>query len=253
MITKRIIPCFDVLNGRVVKYQSFFGNERDAGDPVIMAKMYDEQGADELVLLDISATHEGRGIMLDIVSRVAEQVFIPFTVGGGISSVEDIRVVLRAGADKVSLNSAAVREPALITEAAKRFGSQCVVIAIDARYNEARMDWEVLISGGRINTGMTVLEWAKKAERLGAGELLLTSFDRDGQRDGFDLPLTARVSESVRIPVIASGGAGTSAHFYDVLTEGKADAALAASVFHFSESSIGAVKSYLRHKGVAVR
>lgn len=253
MITKRIIPCFDVLNGRVVKFQSFFGNERDAGDPVIMAKMYDEQGADELVLLDISATHEGRGIMLDIVSRVAEQVFIPFTVGGGISSVEDIRVVLRAGADKVSLNSAAVREPALITEAARRFGSQCVVIAIDARYNEARMDWEVLISGGRINTGMTVLEWAKKAERLGAGELLLTSFDRDGQRDGFDLPLTSRISESVRIPVIASGGAGTSAHFYDVLTEGKADAALAASVFHFSESSIGAVKSYLRHKGVAVR
>lgn len=253
MITKRIIPCFDVKDGRVVKFQSFFGNERDAGDPVELARLYDEQGADELVLLDISATHEGRGILLGIVERVAEQVFIPFTVGGGIGAIENIRDVLRAGADKVSINSAAVREPKLITEAARRFGSQCVVVAIDARYNAEQKDWEVLISGGRVRTGLTALAWASRAEQLGAGEILLTSFDRDGQRDGFDLDLTSRVSEHVRIPVIASGGAGRSSHFYDVLTKGKADAALAASVFHFAETSIGEVKSYLREKGLAVR
>lgn len=253
MITKRIIPCFDVRDGRVVKFESFFTNERDAGDPVELARLYDEQGADELVLLDISATQEGRGVLLNIVSRVAEQVFIPFTVGGGIGEVEDIRAVLRAGADKVSINSAAVRNPQLISDAARRFGSQCTVVAIDARYDANMMDYEVLISGGRVKTGMTALSWAKKAESLGAGEILLTSFDRDGQRDGFDLTLTAAISQSVHIPVIASGGAGTQAHFYDVLTRGCADAALAASVFHFAQTSIGEVKHYLREKGVAVR
>lgn len=253
MITKRIIPCFDVRDGRVVKFESFFTNERDAGDPVELARLYDEQGADELVLLDISATQEGRGVLLNIVSRVAEQVFIPFTVGGGIGEVADIRAVLRAGADKVSINSAAVRNPQLISDAARRFGSQCTVVAIDARYDANMMDYEVLISGGRVKTGMTALSWAKKAESLGAGEILLTSFDRDGQRDGFDLTLTALISQSVHIPVIASGGAGTQAHFYDVLTRGCADAALAASVFHFAQTSIGEVKHYLREKGVAVR
>lgn len=253
MITKRIIPCFDVRDGRVVKFQSFFGNERDAGDPVELARLYDEQGADEIVLLDISATHEGRGILLDIVARVAQEVFIPFTVGGGLTSLDDIRAVLRAGADKVSVNSAAVRDPQLVRDAAVRFGSQCIVVAIDAHYNPETLDYEVLISGGRVRTGLTVLDWAKQVEALGAGELLLTSFDRDGQRDGFDLTLTQRVSESVRIPVIASGGAGTSAHFYDVLTRGRADAALAASVFHFAETSIGEVKNDLRSKGVLVR
>lgn len=253
MLTKRIIPCFDVLNGRVVKFSSFFGNERDAGDPVTLARQYDLQGADEIVLLDISATHEGRGILLDIVRRTAEELFIPFTVGGGLSSVEDVREVLKAGADKVSLNSAAVRNPKLISEAARRYGDQCIVVAIDARYDPIRHDWEVLISGGRVKTGLSALEWAKKAETLGAGEILLTSFDQDGQKDGYDLALTARVSESVSIPVIASGGAGTKQHFYDVLTEGKADAALAASVFHFQETSIGEVKMYLQKRGVAVR
>ena len=253
MITKRIIPCFDVREGRVVKFESFFGNERDAGDPVVLAKQYDEQGADEIVLLDISATTEGRGILLDIVSRTAEQLFIPFTVGGGLSTVEDVRAVLGAGADKVSLNSAAVRNPKFITEAARRFGSQCTVVAIDAKFDRNRADWEVLISGGRVKTGLSAVEWAMKAEQLGAGELLLTSFDQDGQRDGYDIELTRRVSESVRIPVIASGGAGTKAHFYEVLTKGKADAALAASVFHFAETSIHEVKGYLRQRGLLVR
>ena len=253
MLTKRIIPCFDVAQGRVVKHESFFGNRRDAGDPVALARQYDSQGADELVLLDISATHEGRSILLDIVKQTAEQVFIPFTVGGGLSSVDDVREVLRAGADKVSLNSAAVRDPKLITETARRFGSQCVVVAIDARYSTERGDWEVLISGGRIATSWSALEWAKRAEQLGAGEILLTSFDQDGQRSGYDLALTAMVSDAVRIPVIASGGAGAKAHFYDVLTVGKADAALAASVFHFAETSLPEVKSYLRKRGVPVR
>ena len=253
MITKRIIPCFDVKDGRVVKFASFFANERDAGDPVTLARRYDEQGADEIVLLDISATAEGRGILLEIVRRTAEQLFIPFTVGGGLSSLDDVRAVLKAGADKVSLNSAAVRSPQLIAETARRFGSQCTVVAIDARYDPQLRDWEVLISGGRVKTGWSALDWARRAQSLGAGELLLTSFDQDGQRGGYDLALTERVSESVNIPVIASGGAGKKEHFYDVFTRGKADAALAASVFHFAETSIGEVKSYLRQKGVAVR
>ena len=253
MITKRIIPCFDVREGRVVKFESFFGNERDAGDPVALAQQYDEQGADEIVLLDISATAEGRGILLDIVSRTAEQLFIPFTVGGGLSAVEDVRAVLRAGADKVSLNSAAVRDPAFITEVARRFGSQCAVVAIDAKFDRVRDDWEVLINGGRVKTGLSAVKWAEQAEEFGAGEILLTSFDQDGRRDGYDIELTKRVSERVRIPVIASGGAGTREHFLEVLTEGKADAALAASVFHFAETSIREVKNYLHQKGVAVR
>ncbi len=253
MITKRIIPCFDVRDGRVVKYESFFGNERDAGDPVELAKLYDEQGADELVLLDISATHEKRGILLDIVEKTAEQVFIPFTVGGGLTSLENVRDVLRAGADKVSLNSAAVKNPALITEIAKRFGSQCVVVAIDAKKVADQSDWEVLISGGRVHTGKSVVAWAKEAQSLGAGEILLTSFDQDGQRDGYDLSLTQAVAQAVSIPVIASGGAGTKDHFYDVLTKGQADAALAASVFHFKETSIGEVKAFLAQKGVFIR
>ncbi len=253
MITKRIIPCFDVRDGRVVKYESFFGNERDAGDPVELAKLYDEQGADELVLLDISATHEKRGILLDIVEKTAEQVFIPFTVGGGLTSLNDVHDVLRAGADKVSLNSAAVKNPALITEIAKRFGSQCVVVAIDAKKITDQDDWEVLIQGGRVQTGKSAVAWAKEVQSLGAGEILLTSFDQDGQRDGYDLALTEAVVRAVSIPVIASGGAGTKEHFYDVLTKSQADAALAASVFHFKETSIGEVKTFLAQKGVLIR
>ncbi|UOF91340.1 imidazole glycerol phosphate synthase subunit HisF [Fodinisporobacter ferrooxydans] len=253
MLTKRIIPCFDVKDGRVVKFQSFMDNERDAGDPVELAAFYDEQGADELVLLDISASHEGRSIMLDIVKRTAEQVFIPFTVGGGIASVDDIRTILKAGADKISMNSSAVKDPQLIADGAKRFGQQCIVVAIDGRFDSKLGDWEVLIHGGRTKTGLTVIDWAKRAESLGAGEILLTSFDQDGQRDGYDLELTRSVAEAVSIPVIASGGAGTKEHFYDVFTDGKADAALAASIFHFKETSIGEVKEYLRNKGVPMR
>ncbi|KUO95451.1 imidazole glycerol phosphate synthase subunit HisF [Ferroacidibacillus organovorans] len=252
MITKRIIPCFDVRHGRVVKFQSFFANERDAGDPVVLAKRYDEQGADELVMLDISATHEGRRTMLDIVRETAAQVFIPFTVGGGIGSVEEVRDVLRAGADKVSLNSAAVKNPELISESAKRFGSQCVVIAIDAK-RRADQSWDVLVSGGRSNTGKDAVAWAREVQERGAGELLVTSFDEDGQRDGYDLALTRAIADAVSIPVIASGGAGRANHFYDVFTEGKADAALAASIFHFSETSIPEVKKHLRERGIAVR
>ncbi|GIM45327.1 imidazole glycerol phosphate synthase subunit HisF [Collibacillus ludicampi] len=253
MLTKRIIPCFDVKDGRVVKFQSFLTNQRDAGDPVELARFYDEQGADELVLLDISASLEGRSTMMDIVRRTAEQVYIPFTVGGGISSVDDIREILKAGADKVSINTSAVKNPQLVAEGAKRFGQQCIVVAIDGRYDRNKGDWEVLISGGRVSTGLSVIEWAKKVESLGAGEILLTSFDQDGQRDGYDLKLTALVSEAVSIPVIASGGAGKKEHFYDVFTEGKADAALAASIFHFKETSIGEVKNYLKSKGVPIR
>ena len=252
MLAKRIIPCFDVANGRVVKHESFFDNRRDAGDPIELAELYDASGADEIVLLDISATPEGRSTLLDIVKLTAERIFIPFTVGGGISSVEEVRDVLRAGADKVSVNSAAVREPRLITEISRRFGAQCTVVAIDAKKSGAD-DWEVLISGGRVHTGMSALEWAKKAEHLGAGEILLTSFDQDGKRDGYDLELTRRVSDALRIPVIASGGAGKKEHFYDVFTAGHADAALAASVFHFAEMGIADVKNYLRKKGVWMR
>lgn len=252
MLAKRIIPCFDVANGRVVKHESFFANRRDAGNPVELASLYDEAGADEIVLLDISATHEGRSTLLDIVRQTAEKIFIPFTVGGGIGSVDEVREVLRSGADKVSINSAAVRDPRLITDVARRFGSQCTVVAIDAKQNGAN-DWEVLVRGGRVRTGISALAWAQEAERLGAGEILLTSFDQDGQRDGYDVELTRRVSEAVRIPVIASGGAGNKQHFYDVLTAGHADAALAASVFHFAEMGIADVKEYLRGRGVWVR
>jgi imidazole glycerol-phosphate synthase subunit HisF len=253
MLAKRIIPCFDVKDGRVVKFQSFLSNERDAGDPVELASFYDQEGADELVLLDISASHEGRSTMVEIVKRTAEQVFIPFTVGGGISSVDDIRTLLKAGADKVSINTAAVKNPQLIADAAKRFGQQCIVVAIDGKYERDRGDWEVLIHGGRTRTGLSVIEWAKRVERLGAGEILLTSFDQDGQKDGYDLKLTQLVAEAVQIPVIASGGAGKKEHFYDVFQKAKADAALAASIFHFKETSIGEVKQYLRNKGVVVR
>jgi len=253
MLTKRIIPCFDVKNGRVVKNVSFLTNERDAGDPVELAAFYDQSGADELVLLDISASYEGRSTMMDIVERTASQVFIPFTVGGGISSVDDIRALLKAGADKVSINTSAVKSPKLISDAAKRFGQQCIVVAIDARYDRHRGDWEVLINGGRTTTGLAALDWAKKAESLGAGEILLTSFDQDGQKDGYDLTLTRLIADAVNIPVIASGGAGKKEHFYDVFTKGKADAALAATIFHFKETSVQEVKRYLSHKGVPVR
>lgn len=250
MYAKRIIPCLDVKDGRVVKGVSFV-NLRDAGDPVACAKAYDRAGADELVLLDITATHEGRATMLDIVERVASTIFIPFTVGGGIRGVEDFAQMLRAGADKVSVNSAAVRNPSLIDAAASRFGSQCVVCAIDAKRKDG--GWEVYLNGGRIPTGLDALTWAREAVSRGAGEILLTSMDCDGQKTGYDLELTSAVSHAVGVPVIASGGAGSCAHFYDALTRGSADAVLAASQFHFNEISIGELKAYLAHKGVSVR
>ena len=250
MYAKRIIPCLDVKNGRVVKGVSFV-DLRDAGDPVECATAYDKQGADELVLLDIMASHEGRSTMIDIVSRVAAQVFIPFTVGGGIRTVDDFKEMLRAGADKISVNSAAVRNPDLINEAAYKFGSQCVVCAIDAKRREG--GWEVYLNGGRVPTGIDAVKWAVEAEKRGAGEILLTSMDQDGQKTGYDVELTRAVSESVGIPVIASGGAGKAEHFLDVLTEGKADAVLAASLFHFNELPVPELKKYLREKNVAVR
>lgn len=250
MFAKRIIPCLDVKNGRVVKGVSFV-NLRDAGDPVACAAAYDRQGADELVLLDIMASHEGRGTMLDIVSRVAEQVFIPFTVGGGIRTVEDFTVMLRAGADKISVNSAAVKNPDLINEAAYKFGSQCVVCAIDAKRREG--GWEVYLNGGRVPTGIDAVKWAEEANRRGAGEILLTSMDCDGQKNGYDVALTRAVSEAVGIPVIASGGAGKAEHFLDVLTEGKADAVLAASLFHFNELPVPELKRYLKENHISVR
>ena len=250
MYAKRIIPCLDVKNGRVVKGVSFV-NLRDAGDPVECAAQYNKVGADELVLLDITATHEGRSTMIDIVERVASTIFIPFTVGGGIRELDDFTAMLRAGADKVSVNSAAVRNPALIEQAAYKFGSQCVVCAIDAK---RRGDsWEVYLNGGRIPTGIDALEWAKEAENRGAGEILLTSMDCDGQKNGYDNELTRAVSERVGIPVIASGGAGALEHFYDAFTEGCADAVLAASLFHFNEISIPELKAYLSGRGVPVR
>ncbi|GAE88305.1 imidazole glycerol phosphate synthase subunit HisF [Acetivibrio straminisolvens] len=252
MVTKRIIPCLDVHNGRVVKGVNFV-NIRDAGDPVEIASIYDKAGADELTFLDITASAEARSIMIDVVKRVAEQVFIPFTVGGGIRTVEDFREILKAGADKVSVNSAAIKRPELISEAASRFGSQCVVVAIDAKRRDDNSGWDVYINGGRINTGKDAVEWALEAEKLGAGEILLTSMDCDGTKKGYDIELTRKVSESVRIPVIASGGAGTMEHFREALVEGKADAVLAASLFHYKEIEIMDLKKYLKENGIEVR
>lgn len=250
MYAKRIIPCLDVKNGRVVKGVSFV-DLRDAGDPVACAAAYDRQGADELVLLDITATHEGRGTMIDIVKRVAETVFIPFTVGGGIKTVDDFKELLRAGADKISVNSAAVRNPELINDAAYKFGSQCVVCAIDAKRSGA--SWEVYLNGGRIPTGIDAVQWAVEAQHRGAGEILLTSMDCDGQKNGYDNELLRAVSEKVGVPVIASGGAGAKEHFYDAFTYGKADAVLAASLFHFNELPIPELKKYLSEKNIPVR
>lgn len=252
MLTKRIIPCLDVHGGRVVKGVNFV-NLRDAGDPVEIAAVYDKEGADELVFLDITASSDARSIMLDMVKRVAEQVFIPFTVGGGIRTVEDFRQILRAGADKISVNSAAIKRPELIEEAAWEFGSQCVVLAIDAKAREDKSGFDVYLNGGRVNTGIDAVEWALEAERRGAGEILLTSMDCDGTKNGYDLVLTKEISSRVKIPVIASGGAGKKEHFYEVLTEGCADAALAASLFHYKELSISEVKNYLEEKGIEVR
>ncbi|WP_126428659.1 imidazole glycerol phosphate synthase subunit HisF [Brevibacillus marinus] len=251
MLAKRIIPCLDVKDGRVVKGVQFVGL-RDAGDPVELAQKYSEEGADELVFLDISASHEGRKTMVDVIEKTAARITIPFTVGGGINSVADMKRILRAGADKISLNTAAVLRPELIREGATMFGSQCIVVAIDAR-RKSTGGWEVYTHGGRNATGRDVVEWAVEAERLGAGEILLTSMDHDGEKNGYGLELTRTVSEAVGIPVIASGGAGSLHHFAEVLTEGKADAALAASIFHYAETSLAAVKAYLREKGVAVR
>jgi len=252
MLTKRIIPCLDVKDGRVVKGVNFV-NLRDAGDPVELAALYDREGADELVFLDISASHEGRATMVDVVRQTAGEISIPFTVGGGISSVDDMKRLLRAGADKTGINTAAVLNPQLITDGARKFGSQCIVVAIDARFNTDWGTWEVYTHGGRKPTGKRAIEWAQEAERLGAGELLLTSMDADGTKDGFDLPLTRAVSEAVGIPVIASGGAGRVEHFADVFAEGKADAGLAATIFHYKELTIGQVKGFLAEKGVEVR
>ncbi len=252
MFTKRIIPCLDVHAGRVVKGVNFV-NIRDAGDPVEVAAIYDKAGADELTFLDITASSDARGIMLDVVRRVAEQVFIPFTVGGGIRSVEDFREILKAGADKISVNSAALNRPELISEAAWRFGSQCVVVAIDAKRNSERDSWDVYLNGGRVNTGKDAIAWAVEAEKLGAGEILLTSMDCDGTKNGYDIELTRLIAQSVKIPVIASGGAGKMEHFYDAFSEGKADAVLAASLFHYREMEISDLKKYLRDKGIEVR
>ncbi|MGN1023883.1 MAG: imidazole glycerol phosphate synthase subunit HisF [Lachnospiraceae bacterium] len=254
MLTKRIIPCLDVKDGRVVKGVNFV-SLKDAGDPVEAGAAYSREGADELVFLDITATSDARKTVADMVRRVAKEVFIPFTVGGGIRSVEDMRAILREGADKVSVNSAAVKDPELIREGAAKFGSQCITVAIDAkmRTKDPEDGWSVVIAGGRIDTGIDALEWARKAESLGAGEILLTSMDCDGTKAGYDIPLTSRVAELVDIPVIASGGAGTKEHFYDALTAGKADAALAASLFHFRELTIREVKEYLAGRGVPVR
>lgn len=251
MLAKRIIPCLDVNNGRVVKGVNFV-NLRDAGDPVEIASVYDKAGADELVFLDITASSDSRSIVLDMVKRVAQTVFIPFTVGGGIRTVDDFRMILKEGADKISVNSAAVKRPELISEAADRFGSQCVVLAIDAKRKEDGK-WTVYLNGGRVDTGIDAIEWAKEGARLGAGEILLTSMDCDGTKAGFDNALTRAVSDSVNIPVIASGGAGNMEHFYDTLTEGGADAALAASLFHYKEMEIMDLKHYLNDRGIPVR
>lgn len=252
MFTKRIIPCLDVKAGRVVKGVNFV-DLRDAGDPVEIAAAYDKAGADELVFLDITATSDARGTVVDMVRKVAEKVFIPFTVGGGIRTVDDFKMLLREGADKISINSAAINHPALISEAADKFGSQCVVVAIDARRREDGFGWNVYKNGGRIDTGLDAVEWAMQADKLGAGEILLTSMDCDGTKAGYDLDVTRLIAENVSIPVIASGGAGTKAHFYDALTAGKADAALAASLFHYKELEIADLKNYLAERGVSVR
>lgn len=249
-LAKRIIPCLDVKDGRVVKGVNFV-NLRDAGDPVEQAMIYDREGADELVFLDIGASHEGRETILDMVRSVADSIFIPFAVGGGIRTVENIRETLLAGADKVSINSAAVKTPQLINDGAWAFGSQCIVVAIDPKYVDGR--WIVHINGGRVPTELEAVAWAKEVEDRGAGEILLTSMDRDGTKAGYDLELIEAIAETVSIPVIASGGAGTKEHFYDALTHGKADAALAASLFHYNELSIGDLKSYLKEKGVPTR
>lgn len=252
MLTKRIIPCLDVNKGRVVKGVNFV-NLKDAGDPVEVAKIYDRQNADELVFLDITATTDGRGTMLDVVSRVAEQIFIPLTVGGGIGKLEDFRNILRLGADKISINSAAVRSPMLISDAASKFGSQCVVVAIDAKARTNGDGWDVFINGGKINTEKDVVAWAQEVEKLGAGEILLTSMDADGTKLGYDVKLTRAVTQAVLIPVIASGGAGSLEHFRDVIHEGGADAVLAASLFHYGEISIPELKDYLESQGIPVR
>lgn len=252
MFTKRIIPCLDVHNGRVVKGVNFV-DLKDAGDPVEIARAYDDAGADELVFLDITASSDGRNTVIDMVRKVAEQVFIPFTVGGGIRTVEDFKVLLREGADKISINSSAIARPELISEAADKFGSQCVVVAIDAKKRADGSGWNIYKNGGRVDMGMDAVEWAMKADRMGAGEILLTSMNCDGTKAGYDLELTRAIAENVSIPVIASGGAGTLQHFEEALTVGKADAALAASLFHYKELEIREVKKYLREKGISVR
>ena len=252
MFTKRIIPCLDVHNGRVVKGVNFV-NLRDAGDPVEIAKAYDKAGADEVVFLDITASSDARNTVVEMVRKVAENVFIPFTVGGGIRTVDDFKMLLREGADKISVNSAAIMRPELLSEAAEKFGSQCVVLAIDAKKRADGSGWNVYKNGGRVDMGMDAVEWAMDAERRGAGEILLTSMDCDGTKAGFDLELTRTIAENVKIPVIASGGAGYLEHFHEALTVGKADAALAASLFHYKELEIKEVKQYLREKGVSVR
>lgn len=252
MHTKRIIPCLDVNNGRVVKGTNFV-NLRDAGDPVEVGREYDKAGADELVFLDITASSDARSIKADMVRRVAETVFIPFTVGGGIRTVDDFKMILREGADKVAVNSAAIMNPNLISEAADKFGSQCVVVAIDAKRRADGKGWNIFKNGGRVDMGIDAVEWAMKADRLGAGEILLTSMDCDGTKAGYDIELTKMVAENVSVPVIASGGAGTKEHFYEALEEGKAEAVLAASLFHYKELEIRVLKEYLRDRGVSVR
>ncbi|MFL0196486.1 imidazole glycerol phosphate synthase subunit HisF [Clostridium sp. WILCCON 0269] len=252
MLTKRIVPCLDVNMGKVVKGINFI-NLKDVGDPVDIAQHYNKQGADEIVFLDITATYEKRKTLIDVVERTAEKVFIPLTVGGGISGIDDFKSILRAGADKISVNSAAIRNPNLIYEAADKFGSQCVVVAIDAKKRSEGQGWDIFIEGGRKNTGIDAIEWVKKVESLGAGEILLTSMDADGTKNGYDIELTKAVVESVNIPVIASGGCGSLKDFYDVFEDSGADAALAASLFHYGELKIKDVKEYLKGKGVAVR
>lgn len=252
MHTKRIVPCLDVRAGKVVKGINFVGI-KEVGDPVELAKAYYEQGADELVFLDITATHEGRGIMKQVVERVAENIFIPFTVGGGLKTMDDIKTILRAGADKISLNSAAVRDKSLIQQGAYTFGNQCIVLAVDARKRQDNSGWNVVINGGRIDTGIDALKWIEEGTKLGAGEILLTSMDADGTKQGFDNELTKAVSNITNVPVIASGGCGKLEHFYDVFKDANADAALAASLFHYGELTVGDVKNYLKERDIPVR